>query len=89
MNLQVAMMPCKCQALKKNKTVDALIDMLEKSKASIRAKVEDPYRLFKCQFGNRRTWYQVWVTNTAQCFTLYALSNWWMVRKRTIRTAEW
>ena len=39
---QVAMMPGKRWALKKSKTVDALIDKLEKIKASIRAKVEHP-----------------------------------------------
>jgi len=39
---QVAMMPGKRRALKKSKTVGALIDKLEKIKASIRAKVEHP-----------------------------------------------
>ncbi len=48
---QVAMMPRKRRALKKNKTVDALIDKLEKITASIRAKVEHPFRVIKCQFG--------------------------------------
>jgi IS5 family transposase len=39
---QVAMMPGKRRAFKKSKTVDALIDKLEKIKASIRTKVEHP-----------------------------------------------
>ena len=82
---QVAMMPGKRRALKKSKTVDALIDKLEKIKASIRAKVEHPFRVIKCQFGYRKTRYRGLVKNTAQLITLFALSNLWMVRKRIIQ----
>ena len=82
---QVAMMPGKRRALKKSKTVDALIDKLEKLKASIRAKVEHPFRVIKCQFGYRKTRYRGLVKNTAQLITLFALSNLWMVRKRIIQ----
>ena len=82
---QVAMMPGKRRALKKSKTVDALIDKLEKIKASIRAKVEHPFRVIKCQFGYRKTRYRGLVKNTAQLTTLFALSNLWMVRKRIIQ----
>jgi IS5 family transposase len=71
--------------LKKSKTVDALIDKLEKIKASIRAKVEHPFRVIKCQFGYRKTRYRGLVKNTAQLTTLFALSNLWMVRKRMIQ----
>jgi IS5 family transposase len=79
------MMPGKRRALKKSKTVDALIDKLEKIKASIRAKVEHPFRVIKCQFGYRKTRYRGLVKNTAQLTTLFALSNLWMVRKRIIQ----
>jgi IS5 family transposase len=79
------MMPGKRRALKKSKTVDALIDKLEKLKASIRAKVEHPFRVIKCQFGYRKTRYRGLVKNTAQLITLFALSNLWMVRKRIIQ----
>ena len=72
----------KLRALKKSKTVDALIDKLEKIKASIRAKVEHPLRVIKCQFGYRKTRYRGLVKNTAQLTTMFALSNLWMVRKR-------
>jgi IS5 family transposase len=75
----------KRRALKKSKTVDALIDKLEKIKASIRAKVEHPFRVIKCQFGYRKTRYRGLVKNTAQLITLFALSNLWMVRKRIIQ----
>jgi len=84
---QVAMMPGKRRALQKSKTVDALIDKLEKLKASIRAKVEHPFRVIKCQFGYRKTRYRGLVKNTAQLITLFALSNLWMVRKRIIQAA--
>jgi IS5 family transposase len=77
---QVAMMPGKRRALKKNKTVDALIDKYEQIKASILAKVEHPFRVMKCQFGYRKTQYRGLVKNTAQLITLFALSNLWMVR---------
>ena len=79
------MMPGKRRALKKSKTIDALIDKLEKIKASIRAKVEHPFRVIKCQFGYRKTRYRGLVKNTAQLTTLFALSNLWMVRKRIIQ----
>ena len=52
------MMPGKRGALKKNKTVDALINKLEKIKASIRVKVEHHFRLIKCQFGYRKVRYR-------------------------------
>jgi IS5 family transposase len=82
---QVAMMPGKRRALKMSKTVDALIDKLDKSKASIRAKVEHSFRVIKCQFGYRKTRYLGLLKNTAQLTTLFALSNLWMVRKRIIQ----
>ena len=82
---QVAMMPGKRRALNKSKTVDALIDKLERIKASIRAKVEHPFRVIKCQFGCRKTRYRCLVKKTAQLTTLFALSNLWMVRKRMIQ----
>jgi IS5 family transposase len=82
---QVAMMPGKRRALKMSKTVDALIDKLEKIKASIRAKVKHPFRVIKCQFGYRKTRYRGLVKNTDQLITLFALSNLWMVRKRIIQ----
>jgi IS5 family transposase len=82
---QVAMMPSKRRALKKSKTVDALIDKLEKIKASIRAKVEHPFRVIKCQFGYHKTRYRGLIKNTAQLIMLFALSNLWIVRKRIIQ----
>jgi IS5 family transposase len=84
---QVAKTHVKRRALKKSKTVDALIEKLEKIKASIRAKVEHPFRVIKCQFGYPKTRYRGLVKNTAQLITLFVLSNLWMMRKRIIHVA--
>ena len=51
----VAMRPGKRAALDKSKSVDALIDEVERIKASIRAKVEHPFRMVKRQFASSRS----------------------------------
>ena len=66
---------------------DALIDKLEKIKASIRAKLEHPFRAIKCHFGYRQTRYRGLVKNTERLTTQFALSNLWIVRKRIIQVA--
>ena len=77
----VAMRPGKRQELDKdNKPMDALIDLLEKIKAGIRAKVEHPFRVIKRQFGYGKVRYRGLKKNTLQLKTLFALSNLWMVR---------
>jgi transposase, IS5 family len=82
---QIAMMPGKRKALNKTKPSHALRDKLEKLKASIRAKVEHPFRVIKCQFGHRKARYRGLVKNTSQLLVMFALSNLWMVRKRIIQ----
>jgi IS5 family transposase len=82
---QVAIMPGKRRALKKIKTVDVLIDKLEKLKASIWAKVEHPLRVIKCQFGYSKTRYQGLIKKTAQLIKLFMLSNFWIARKRILQ----
>lgn len=81
----VAMMPGKRRVLDKTKRIDQLVEKLEKLKASIRAKVEHPFRVIKCQFGYRKTRYKGLAKNTAQLITLFALSNIWMARKRILQ----
>ena len=54
---------------------------LEKAKASVRAFVEHPFRVLKCQFGYRKTRYRGLKKNTAQLHTLFALANLYMARK--------
>lgn len=79
----VAMRPGKRRELDKaNKPIDALIDQVEKIKASIRAKVEHPFRVIKRQFGYAGVRYRGLKKNTAQLVTLFALSNLWMVRHK-------
>lgn len=76
----VALRPGLRRALDKDKPMDALIDQLERTKASIRAKVEHPFRVLKQQFGYVKVRYRGLKKNTAQIVTLFALSNLWMAR---------
>jgi hypothetical protein len=64
-----------------------MLEKLEKTKASIRAKVEHPFRALKRQFGYVKVGYRGLAKNTAQIKTLFALSNLWMVRKRITQGA--
>jgi len=79
----VAMRPGKRKQLDKvNKLADALINKVEQIKASIRAKVEHPFRVIKRQFGFTKVRYRGLKKNTLQIKTLFALSNLWMVRHK-------
>lgn len=77
----VAMMPSKRKALDRGTALGAIREQLEKLKASVRAKVEHPFGVIKCQFGYRKTRYKGLMKNTMQIVTLFALSNLWMARK--------
>jgi transposase, IS5 family len=57
-------------------------ERVEKMKASIRAKVEHPFRVLKRQFGFTKVRYRGLKKNTAQIVTLFALSNLWMARRQ-------
>jgi IS5 family transposase len=78
----IAMRPGKRRALDKSRESNRLIDELEKLKASIRAKVEHPFRVIKRQFGHLKVRYRGLAKNTAQLHTLFALSNLWMARRQ-------
>ncbi|NIJ68797.1 IS5 family transposase [Xanthomonas sp. 60] len=56
----------------------------ESWKASMRAKVEHPFRAIKRQFGYPKARYRGLAKNTAQVLTLFALSNLWMVRRQLL-----
>ena len=84
---QVAMRPGKRRALDKQTKLGALLDKAEKLKASVRAKVEHPFRVIKCQFGFTKVRYKGLAKNTAQLVTLFALSNLWMARRRVLQAA--
>jgi IS5 family transposase len=78
---QVAMRPGKRKA-QKHTPWGALSEQAEKLKASVRAKVEHPFRVIKCQFGFTKVRYRGLAKNTAQLVTLFALSNLWMARRQ-------
>lgn len=54
----------------------------EHRKASVRAKVEHPFRVIKRQFGLTKVRFKGLAKNTAHVLTLFALSNLWMARKK-------
>ena len=83
----VAMRPGKRRALDKKSKLGALLDKAEKLKASVRAKVEHPFRVIKCQFGFAKVRYRGLSKNTAQLITLFALSNLWMARNTLMQRA--
>ena len=82
---QVAMRQGKRRALDKQTKWGALLDKAEQLKASVRAKVEHPFRVIKCQFGFTKVRYKGLAKNTAQLITLFALSNLWMARRRILQ----
>ena len=83
-NWHVAMRPGKRRALNKNLPWGSLLDKAEQLKASVRAKVEHPFRVIKCQFGFTKVRYKGLAKNTAQLITLFALSNVWMARRHLL-----
>jgi len=62
-----------------------MAERVEKMKASIRAKVEHPFRVIKQQFGFTKVRYRGLAKNTTQIATLFALSNLWIARRRLVR----
>lgn len=79
-NWHIAMRPGLRRKLNPLSPVDQLTEEIERRKASIRAKVEHPFRVIKRQFGHVKVRYRGLAKNTAQLHTLFALSNLWMVR---------
>jgi IS5 family transposase len=64
-----------------------LLDLMEAAKAHVRAKVEHPFRIIKCQFGFRKVFYRGIRKNNLKLTMLFALANLWMVRERCPSTA--
>ena len=60
----------------------ALQELLEKAKASLRAKVEHPFHVVKNLFKHRKTRYRGLAKNEAQLFSLFGLANLFMARRR-------
>ncbi|MFP3644400.1 MULTISPECIES: IS5 family transposase [unclassified Burkholderia] len=77
----VAMRPGKRNKLDKKKRLDRIYNKIERLKAGVRAKVEHPFRVLKCQFGYLKARYRGLAKNTAHIETQFALANLWMARK--------
>ena len=75
-----AMRPGKRKTLKKN-GIGRAIEKLEKTKASVRAKVEHCFHVLKCLFKHRKTRYRGLAKNNAQLFTLFGLANLVLARR--------
>ena len=60
----------------------AKVQRHEHRKASVRAKVEHPFRVIKRQFGLIKVRFRGLAKNTAHVVTLFALANLWMARKQ-------
>ena len=83
----VAMRPGKRNA-HKHAPWSALSEQAGKLKASVRAKVEHPFRVIKRQFGFIKVRYRGLKKNTAQIITLFALSNIWMARAKLLQSTQ-
>lgn len=76
----VAMRPSQRRALPKT-TEGELLENLEHTKASIRAKVEHPFHVVKNLFRHRKARYKGLVENTAQLFSLFGFANLVLARR--------
>jgi IS5 family transposase len=83
----VAMRPGKRRLLDLKRKSGRLLNEVERLKASVRAKVEHPFRVLKQQFGFTKVRYRGLKKNTAQIVTLFALSNLWMARRHLMETS--
>lgn len=84
----VAMKRSKRKQLDMEHPVQALLEKVEQIKASIRAKVEHPFRVLKQQLGYVKVRYRGLKTNTLQIVTLFALGNLWLVRHKLLAMAQ-
>ena len=80
---EIAARPGRIKAMPEGRKRRAL-ERIEHRKASIRAKVEHPFRVIKRQFGFTKVRYRGFAKNTAQIVTLFALSNLWMARRKLL-----
>ena len=80
----VARRPSSRKPCEKNGLLGELIDKAEHLKASVRARVEHPFRVIKQQFGYAKMRYRGLAKNTARLMMMFALSNLWMVRRQLL-----
>lgn len=77
----VALRPGKRKALPDTE-LGRMDEQIEKLKAKIRAKVEHPFHYVKNLFGHKKNRYWELAKNTAQLFTLFALANLVIAKRR-------
>lgn len=78
----IARRPSSRKPCEKSGKLGRIIDKIEYLKASVRAKVEHPFRVVKQQFGYAKVRYRGLAKNTARLTMLFALSNLWMARRQ-------
>ena len=71
----IAERPGKIRELKKHPRINKLKIRTEYLKASVRAKVEHPFRIIKCQFGFVKARYRSLVKNNSKLAMLFTLAN--------------
>ena len=76
----IALRPSKRKALKDTPQGN-LVEWIEHTKASIRAKVEHPFHVVKNLFRHRKTRYRGLAKNTAQLFSLFGFANLVLARR--------
>lgn len=69
------MRPGKVKELKQHPRKNKATIKFERLKASLRAKVEHPFRIIKCQFGFVKARYKGLLKNDSQLAMLFALAN--------------
>jgi IS5 family transposase len=86
-NWHVAMRPGKRRVLDKSHPMGRVLDEIERLKASVRARVEHPFRVIKQQFGYAKVRYRGLAKNTSRLTMLFAMSNLWMSRRTLLQGA--
>lgn len=67
---------------RKGGQLDPIDEEINRIIAMVRAKVEHPFRVIKRQFGHMKTRYRGLAKNRPHLFTLSALGNLFLVRRR-------
>jgi len=81
---QIAMKRGKLKAMPDGSLHKPLFEALERLKASVRAKVEHPFHVVKNLFGHRKVRYKGLAKNRAQLFSLFALANLVIAKRRLL-----
>ncbi len=71
----IAERPGKVRTLKQHPRINKVLINIEYMKASVRAKVEHPFRIIKCQFGFTKARYRGIAKNDNKLAMLFALAN--------------